>query len=544
MVSTVNALLMVGILAGGVLYWFGYQAYRLSARLGRQPFIAFVSILGTGCVAVGVAGLVPSVLPIGPEGSAWEDLPTVFWILTTFPWFVFAVKYSGTRAWISRRSLLALSLPYLLIITNLLTRIFDIEYVSVLNTFGSVVFIYILVLTVGGAFLLMQSTYSYGHTTVWQGVSLAAIVLGSLVIWNFTSLQATEQLGKAGTYAAGATVAAAGVGAAWHRYALFEASPSVGTLGEQALTGETEDLMFVVDSADRVITLNDTATDTLSITQSGAQGSPIQDMLGQSSEQLRQAETVTLLTADGTRQYDPQVSQIDDGHDNAIGATLSLRDVTERNRRKQRLAVLNRILRHNLRNKVDVVKGHAETLAESDADVTPIIDAADEIASLGQHARQIDQYVSAAGENVAVDLDEAVRSVLDTIETNGTGVTVTVEPLTSATVRTNRRALTGGLEVVLENAVEYAESTVSVDIETDPDGYVIRVVDDGPGIPDWELESLDAGTESPLQHSTGLGLWQVKWAVTALDGDLSFDTNDGTTVEIFIPDSAGDKTAS
>lgn len=69
-------------------------------------------------------------------------------------------------------------------------------------------------LTVGGAYLLMQSTYSYGHTTAWQGVSLAGIVLGSLVIWNFIGLQATEPLGKAGKYAAGATVAAAGVGAA------------------------------------------------------------------------------------------------------------------------------------------------------------------------------------------------------------------------------------------------------------------------------------------------------------------------------------------
>ena len=62
------------------------------------------------------------------------------------------------------------------------------------------------------------------------------------------------------------------------------------------------------------------------------------------------------------------------------------------------------------------------------------------------------------------------------------------------------------------------------------------MVDDGPGIPDWELESLDAGTESPLQHSTGLGLWQLSWAVTTLNGDVSFDTTDGTAVEMFIPD--------
>jgi sensor histidine kinase regulating citrate/malate metabolism len=79
---------------------------------------------------------------------------------------------------------------------------------------------------------------------------------------------------------------------------------------------------------------------------------------------------------------------------------------------------------------------------------------------------------------------------------------------------------------------------VTVTIDSRPDGYVVRVATDGPGIPDSELESLDAGTESPLQHSTGLGLWQLKWAVTTLNGELSFETTDGTTVEIVVPDRA------
>lgn len=103
----------------------------------------------------------------------------------------------------------------------------------------------------------------------------------------------------------------------------------------------------------------------------------------------------------------------DDGND--LGAVLSLRDVTERELREQRLTVLNRVLRHNLRNQADVVRGNAESLdAESDQ-VDTIIDAADKIAALGQQARQIDRYISESPDDVAVDFSETVDRVLDTV---------------------------------------------------------------------------------------------------------------------------------
>jgi len=544
MVSTVDGLIVVGILAGGALCWFGYRAYALSERLGRLSFVAFTTILGTGCIVAGVSGLAPSLFPVDVVGSSWAQLPFLFWLLATLPWFVFAVQYTGTRTHISPRTLGLLALPYLAIVVDLLLSILDIGGLPLFNVLGSVVFIYIISLSIGGVYLLMQNTYSYGHTAVWQGVALAVVMVGSLMIWNLMGMQANDTVSQAGAYAAGALVAAAGVGTAWQRYDLFESTPSIGTLGERALTGETDDLMFVVDSEDRLITINETAIETLSVTRSNAHGSPVRDVLGQDSEQLRRVETVTVQTTEGVRQYDPQVSRVGDGHDNDIGATLSLRDVTDRNLREQRLAVLNRVLRHNLRNEVDVVKSHAEQLGRDDEAVDPIIDAADRIASLGQQAHRIDRYVSETAEDVTVDLEAVARSALETVGADEADVTVSVETPASATLTTNRRALVGALESVLDNAVRYADSAVTVTIDARSDGYVVRVADDGPGIPDSELESLDAGTESPLQHSTGLGLWQLKWAVTTLNGKLSFDTTEGTTVEIVVPDRADERAAS
>lgn len=542
MVSTVDVFLVLGILAGGVLCWFGYRAYRLSARLGRRSFIVFTGILGTGCVVAGWAGLTPSVFPLGAEDSNWSQVPLLFWLLSTFPWFVFAVQYTGTRTRLSPRILTLLSLPYLFIFVQLLLAIFG-SGTAFLNVVGSFVFLYIISLAIAGMYLLFQKTYSYGHVALGQGAALSATAIGPLMIWNLIG-QVSVTTGKTVAYATGAAAAAVGVGIAWHRYDLFDSTPSIGTLGERALTRETDDLMFVVDSDDRLITINETAVDTLSLSRADVLGAPVRGILTRDSEQLERAETVPVQTTEGVRQYDPQVSRVRDGHGNDIGATLSLRDVTDRNLREQRLAVLNRVLRHNLRNEIDVVKSHAEQLGRDDKAVNPIIDAADRIASLGQQAHRIDRYVSETAEDVTVDLDALVRSALETVDADEADVTVSVETPASATLTTNRRAVVGALESVLDNAVRYAHSAVTVTIESRPDEYVVRVADDGPGIPESELESLDAGTESPLQHSTGLGLWQLKWAVTTLNGELAFNTTDGTTVEIVVPDRADERAAS
>ena len=541
MVSAVDALLILGIAAGVALVWSGYRVYRLSERLGRRSFVAFTALLGTGCVVAGVGGFVPSVFPFDTENVIWAQLPLLFWLVATFPWFVFAVQYTGTRTRIRRRTLALAGLPYIVIVVDLSLSVLEFAQ-GLPNLIGTFVFLYVISLAVGGTYLVVQKSYAYGHIPTGQGVSLGLVPVGTLAIWNLLGPQDPESVGIAGAYAAGAVLAVVGIGTARGRYGLFDSTPSIGTLGERALIRETDDLMFVVDDSNCVVTINETAVKMLSTTRETVIGSPVGTCLDYDVEQLRSSETVTVQTTDGARKYDAQVSPVADHHGNEIGATLSLRDVTDRNLREQRLEVLNRVLRHNLRNEIDVLKSHVEMLDEDDAAVAPILASADSIAALGQEARRIDQYVSGSTDDTTVDLEETILFVLDTVGADDATVDVSVDTPSAATLSTNRPAIVGALESVLDNAVKYADSTVNVTVESLPGGFDLRVSDDGPGIPDWELESLDAGTESPLQHTTGLGLWQLKWAVRTLNGDVSFDTTDGTTVEIFVPDRSDEHT--
>lgn len=123
--------------------------------------------------------------------------------------------------------------------------------------------------------------------------------------------------------------------------------------------------------------------------------------------------------------------------------------------------------------------------------------------------------------------------MLDDIGTNN--VTVTTSPLDEMTVVTDAETFTTVLRSPLENAITYADSSVTVSAGATDSGCTIEISDDGLGVPAADLNSLDAERETAMQHSRGLGLWELKWGIDKLDGDLSFVRDDGTTVTIQLP---------
>ncbi len=212
------------------------------------------------------------------------------------------------------------------------------------------------------------------------------------------------------------------------------------------------------------------------------------------------------------------------------------RFVEEREQREQRLEVFNRLLRHNLRNRLDVIRSHAEQLADrtDGDDAEAVLRATDRLAAIGTRARRIDRLMTRDPEPTTVDLTSVVSDLVSEVESGD--IAVEIDSPSTATLRTDAEILRTALLSPLENAVKYAESETTVSVASTADGYRITVSDDGPGIPAMELETLAAGTETKLQHGRGLGLWQLKWGVRKLDGEISFQTDDGTTIGITLDD--------
>ncbi len=618
----VEALVFVGVAGGAAAATLALFVFHDHTGLGVTAFVASLLLVGLGSVAVGV-GLFRGWLSLAGDAEGFRRALVVVWFLGTVPWLVFAFRYTGKYARISRLTAVVIFLPYGLLGLQFLLSAFETFGVSTLAIVGQLASLHTLGLVGLGVYFLVSTSYSYGHVSVWQGLTLGSLPVVTLLLWTVTSIVTElDPVVAASSYAIGSAAMPVGTALAVFRYDAFDSRPAVGTLAERSIVDGTADLTLVVDDHDRITLVNQTACDLLDVDPTAVHDRPLEAVLGHESDALATTETVAVDTVEGTRRYDPQVSAVTDPDDRRLGSVVSLRDVTERQLREQRLAVLNRVLRHNLRNRMDVVKARAEALADlteranpeadpTDADretttnretptdansaagqtptdansaagqtptdansvagQTPdeadtavdgasgggataaaasvsrsqqsagarhaaaIVDVAEEITTLGREARSVDQFVSASGDTSTVVLADHLHEVLAALDTETSDTEVHLDVPASVRLTTNSEALSAALESVIENAVTHAESRVEIDVTDGPEECVIRIADDGPGIPEGELELLDAGTEDPLQHGRGLGLWRLKWAVVTMNGRLAFDTADGTAVTIRLP---------
>lgn len=532
-----DGLLVLITLSGGALCLVGIGAYRRWDQLGVGALAAFATILGIGNVVSGILGLA-----IGPgAGNAslplWGQLAIFFWAASAVPWMLFSLQYTGRQTRIRPRTVVLLYVPFVGFAINIAYNTVGFSNTSVVDLVTSVIFIYCLGLVFLGVFLVVQAAYSYVHLSVQQGATIAATPVIVVLSGNSIGVIAQTSLTLAtAQYAFAVALGTTLFGYALLRNPILERTPAVETIGEGAIMRETDDLIFLADETGTIVTSDTTATETLR--SSPMPGDSVAETLEDDPTTLETIDTVELETTSGKRQYDPQVAPISDHRGEELGTVISLRDVTDRGLREQRLSVLNRVLRHNLRNNVDVLNSHAEVLDEKydDDHVTEITAAADSISDLGHHARTIDQFISHSGASDRTDVVDIVETTWNDLDTDCSGVAVEFTLPETAPVETSQQALAAAVESALDNAVSYADSAVNVAVEPDGEGYKVVISDDGPGIPDLEIESLDTGTETPLQHGTGLGLWQLQWAVTTLGGSLSFDTGDGTTVSFTVPD--------
>jgi signal transduction histidine kinase len=99
--------------------------------------------------------------------------------------------------------------------------------------------------------------------------------------------------------------------------------------------------------------------------------------------------------------------------------------------------------------------------------------------------------------------------------------------------------LEGAVGELLEKAAEHTGEapTIRVEPRRTDDGVVLTIGDDGPGIPAAERPVIEREVDiDQLEHSSGLGLWYVRWVLDAYGGELAFDTDgDGTTVTLTLP---------
>jgi len=226
-----------------------------------------------------------------------------------------------------------------------------------------------------------------------------------------------------------------------------------------------------------------------------------------------------------------------------FGTAVELRRETrEKTELYKRNVVLNRVLRHNIRNDMNVVLGYARRISEIDGETaahlaTPIREKAQDVIELSESARRIESLDSTDDEG-PVDVVKVTRDRLSGAQSSYPTADFEVDLPESAWVHAG--PLIGSvIDNVLENAIEHndRDPAIAVTLRRTGPEVVLRIADNGPGIPEGEQQVLTEEIETSMRHGTGLGLWLIKWFVETYDGDLTIEENEprGTVIEVRLP---------
>ena len=233
----------------------------------------------------------------------------------------------------------------------------------------------------------------------------------------------------------------------------------------------------------------------------------------------------------------------------AVGVHQDIDDQKRTRKRLERnnelLQAIDRVLRHNLHNDMNVVEGYADTIRERatgrlEAQAETIVETSQALLDTVDKERRITSLLAEPDDPEVVDLGSVLPAAVDRLRAQYPEATITQDLPLAAPVVANPN-VDQALAELLENAVVHSNKAsphVRLAAETDGESVVVTVADDGPGIPEMERAVLTDATEiTPLYHGDGLGLWFVNLVVDQSDGDLTFAENEphGSVVTVRLP---------
>ncbi|MFB6184763.1 MAG: histidine kinase N-terminal 7TM domain-containing protein [Haloarculaceae archaeon] len=489
----------------------------------------------------------------------WASVELTLSPVVPLAWLATVLAFTGNEEWLSVRTVAVLSIePAAFVVLVWTNPMHDLVWrTTSLTTVGTVPLLsttyglaawahlgYSLLLVAAGAFLLVRLILRTNAVFRDQATALLVAVFVPMVAMAlsfFGVLPTGIDLTSVGFVVTGLVVAGALL-----RQDLLELAPVTRDLGREELIDDLDDQVVIVDERDRVVDVNPAAASLFERDVEAVVGDPLGDALPELAATLRDGSgdraDVELQLNGSVRHYSVRVSELYRGYGTLTGRIVSLRDVTERRQREQRLDVMYRLLRHNLRNEMNVIRGntellerelddaHRQRLERIESTVDALVARSDKI---GRLSRALDEHDEPTRLNLSVHL----RDVAETVRLRFPGATVELD-LPDALPVVAEPSVTLAFEELLTNGVQHDESddpTVRVTAAETDDRVRVCVADDGPGIDDHERLAIVEERETPLQHSSGVGLWLVNWIVGNLGGTIDFEVDGGTTAVVELP---------
>lgn len=323
-----------------------------------------------------------------------------------------------------------------------------------------------------------------------------------------------------------------------------------------------QDVAFVVDEDLELAVVNDRFEEAVGVAEEQLVGTPVADVADgnvQSGEDVErfldlvravlqgerdEARLEVPATAGmlGDRVVETRLSPVERDGD-VVGVVGIARDVTRRHDyyqqlevRNEELAVLNRVLRHDVRNDMAVVDGWlGELVDDLEGEQRRVAemarDAARHTIELTGTARDYAAIVAEGAEPdlEPVDLGALLADELDRHRALYPAATYDVDgDLPDVDVLANPM-LQSVFTNLLHNAVQHhdrEDPRVTLAVEVSGDTVAVRVADDGPGLREAVRDRLFQRGATSLDEASSLGLYLVDRLVTAFGGSVSVEDSE------------------
>jgi len=210
----------------------------------------------------------------------------------------------------------------------------------------------------------------------------------------------------------------------------------------------------------------------------------------------------------------------------------------ELRQRNAELALLNQVVRHDIRNDVAVILGWGDGLESHVDEAGQAI--LDRMLSAGEHITNITETVgdflnvfegSSEPELHPVDLESVLTNEVEKARLAHDNTTITVEgDLHDRLEVVATDLLSSVFRNLLNNAVSHndkPEPEITVTVEDNGETVSVAIADNGPGVPDSQKDEIFGRGEMGLESSgSGIGLYLVDTLVEMYDGEVVLKDND------------------
>ena len=310
--------------------------------------------------------------------------------------------------------------------------------------------------------------------------------------------------------------------------------------------------MYVVDEEGRFIYVNDEFIELVGYDKERILGSTPSLIKGENVIERTERQLAQLLSSDGpetttfevtvhTRDGDSVICEDHMGvlpydGDSFNGSVGTLRDVTEQKERQEQLELADRVLRHNVRNDMNVIRGRANIIynnasGDDAKHAKYIMDTSKKLIDTTETERKMAKLFNDSTDPISVAIAPLLRQVTKNIraEFPNAIITISCPDRIKVWAKTQFRQ---GIKELLTNAIIHNPDDspkVKIAVTKTVETVQIRITDNGPQIPKMEREVLLGNKKrTQLDHGSGLGLWFVQLLVSRSGGSIRFEQNSST----------------